>query len=119
MQRMMTGSGPMMFPPLLHTVQHCAHVCEHMVPMVAGMPDAQARRNQIRLLADCATICHTLATYLARRSGLVPATAALCAGVCELCANECARFPDQHSQMCAQVCLHCAQECRAYASSMG
>lgn len=118
MQRMMGTNGQMMFPPLLTTVQHCANVCEHMMPMMLGMSDVQARRNQIRLLMDCATICHTMAAYLARRSGLAAGTAALCAGICELCANECARFQDQHSQHCAQVCMQCAQECRAFVSSM-
>lgn len=115
MHRMMNGES-MMFPPLLHTVQHCANVCEHMITMALGMQDVQARRAQIRLLMDCATICITLAHYLARRSPAAQATASLCGRICELCGNECARFPDQHSQMCSQVCLRCAQECLAFSS---
>jgi len=114
-----TSGHTMMFPPLLGTVQNCANVCEHMVPMMLGMTDVQARRNQIRLLIDCAKICHTLSSYLASLSPMAQGTAALCARICEMCGNECARFPDQHSQMCAQVCLHCAQECWAYASTAG
>jgi len=88
-----------------------------MMTLMLGAPDVQARRNQLRLLMDCATICHTLSSYLARLSPMAQATAGLCARICELCGRECARFPDQHSQMCSQVCLHCSQECWAFTST--
>ncbi|BFH68999.1 hypothetical protein J27TS7_06990 [Paenibacillus dendritiformis] len=41
-------------------------MCEHMVTAMLGTPDIHARRRQILLLRDCATICATMACYLAR-----------------------------------------------------
>lgn len=110
------GAHPgMRVPPLLNTVQNCLNVCDHMVTMMVGMPDVRARTTQILLLRDCAAICAALACYLARNSVFGPATASLCARICEACGAECARFPDPASQSCARVCMHCAQECRAFA----
>lgn len=119
MQQMMKGHPGMMFPPLLRTVQECQNVCEHMVTAMLGMPDVQSRRMQIQLLHDCARICATLAGYLASNSPFARSTASLCARICQLCGNECARFPDQMSQMCSQICFACAQECQAFAMSAG
>lgn len=108
----------MRFPPLLSTVQNCQNVCEQMVTMMLGMPDVQARRTQIRLLIDCASICALMACYLARYSPLAQPTATLCARICEACGTECARFPDRASQMCSQICFNCAQECLVFASTV-
>jgi hypothetical protein len=113
----MNVPSPMQAPRLLTTVQNCLNVCESMVAMMLSMPDVQARRNQILLLQDCATICATLACYLARSSIFAQMTAGLCARICEACGNECARFSDQASQSCSRVCLSCAQECRAFATA--
>jgi len=57
-----------------------------------------------------------MAKYLARDSFFSKALANSCAYVCEQCALECSKFPDQMSQNCAQVCQHCAQACRAFAA---
>lgn len=104
-------------PPILRTVQDCESTCEHMITMLLAYPDMQARAMQIQLLRDCATICATTAAYIARRSPFAKSIAQLCASICEVCGNECARFPDIHSQHCSRICLHCAQECRAFAMS--
>lgn len=109
----------MQSPPLLTTVLGCMNVCEHMTTMMLGTQDVHARRNQINLLRDCATICNTLACYLARESVFARMTASLCARICEVCGNACAQFGDQASQSCARICMHCAQECRTYGASAG
>lgn len=108
---------PMMFPPLLQTVQHCSNTCDHMATHLLHSPDVHRRNTQIRLLQDCATICSTLACFLARGSLLAKAVAHTCACICEVCGRECAQFPDQDSQRCARICLHCARECQAFAAS--
>jgi len=100
---------------LLMTIQHCEAVCEHMTTLVRSFPDLHRRIAQMQLLRDCADICSLTAKFVARESGFARHAAHLCALICEACANECLRFPDQHSQHCAQVCLHCAQQCRAFA----
>lgn len=108
---------PMQLPPLHHTVQQCASVCDHMVTAMLGAPDVENRRNQIRLLIDCAHVCHKLATYLASNSPFAKRMASLCAQVCEACGRECARFSDQMSRMCAEICMTCAQECLVFSRS--
>ncbi|MFZ5945366.1 MAG: four-helix bundle copper-binding protein [Bacillota bacterium] len=103
---------------IVNTIQHCEAVCEHMTTLVHCLPNLHLRVAQMRLLRDCADICSLTAKYIARGSSFARHAAHLCAMICEACANECLRFPDQHSQHCAQVCLHCAQQCRAFAAMM-
>lgn len=117
MQQPTMSPSTMTFPPLLRTVQDCFNTCEQMVTAMLHTPDVQSRSFQIQLLISCAKICDTLASYLASYCGFAPATANLCAGICEVCGNECAKFPDQASQMCSRVCLTCARECRAFATA--
>jgi hypothetical protein len=105
----------MMFPNVLRTVQDCEATCEHMISLLLGYQDVHARALQIQFLRDCAQICATTAAYLARHSPLTTSIANLCAYICEVCGNECKKFPDAESQRCSRVCLNCAQECRAVA----
>lgn len=109
------GGKMMADSSLLHTVQHCEATCEHMITHLISCQHNDMRDLQIQLLRDCADICTLMAKFLARNSCNAMALAHICAHICELCGNECARFPDAMSQHCAQVCLHCAQACRAFA----
>lgn len=100
---------------VLQTVQNCEAICEHMISLLLCYKDVHARALQIQLLRDCADICSITAAYLARQSLLIPSITNLCAYICELCGNECKKFPDPESQKCSQICLNCAKECRAVA----
>ena len=102
---------------LVKTIQECTATCEHMEKMMLYMPDVAQRINQVNLLRDCADICDTTENYLARNSVFSKSIAAQCAEICVTCGLECAKFPDQHSQMCAQICFNCAEECREFAVS--
>lgn len=106
-----------MSPNVLRTVQECEATCEHMVSVILGYKDIHARTMQIQLLRDCAAICATTAAFLARGSVLAQSIANLCAYICEVCGNECAKFPDEASQRCSRICMNCAQECRAFAAT--
>jgi hypothetical protein len=105
----------MNFPAVLKTVQDCEATCEHMISNLICYPDVHARARQIQFLRDCAHICATSAAYIARCSPFTPSIASLCAHICEVCGNECGKFPDAESQRCSQICLNCARECRALA----
>lgn len=107
--------GSHMFPNVLHTVQHCEATCEHMITMLIHGKVSHRRSTQIQLLRDCADICTVTAKFIARESGFSRSLAHLCAHICEVCGNECARHPDKASQHCARVCLDCAQECKSFA----
>lgn len=113
-----SSSMDMMYPSnLLHTVQHCAATCDHMITHLLHHEDIHDRRRQLELLRDCADICHSTAGIIARNSHLARMMAHVCAHICEVCGNECAKFMDHHSQHCARVCLHCSQQCRAFSMS--
>lgn len=115
-KRTMDHHSTMGFPRVLSTVEECGSMCEHMVSHFLCMPDIHSRIHQIQLLRDCATICETMFCYITRRSVSAKGTAKLCAYICEVCGNECAKFADQESQMCSRLCLRCAQECRSFAA---
>lgn len=102
---------------LLHTLHHCEATCEHMTTFMKRMPDLQARVRLLQLLRDCADICSLTAKCIARHSAFSKAIATLCASICEVCGNECLRFPDPESQNCGQMCLNCARECQAFAAA--
>ncbi len=111
------GMGIKPPPGLLKTVQDCAAVCEHMTHMLHYRNDGVMRAKQQDLLRDCADICHTMTAFLGRHSRLSRRVAAVCAYICQRCANECMRFQDAESQHCARVCMHCARECQQFAES--
>jgi hypothetical protein len=102
---------------LLQTLHHCEATCEHMTTFLLSRPDVHARVRQLQLLRDCADICSLTAKYIARHSAFSKTIAALCASICEVCGNECLRFPDPESQKCGQICINCARECQAFAAA--
>jgi hypothetical protein len=45
-------------------------------------------------------------------------TCAVCAGICERCAVECERFPDDiQMAACARMCRTCAESCKEMAAT--
>ncbi len=99
---------------VMKTIVECGLHCQHMITLMTKRPDVNMRSRQILLLGDCADICALTATYIARGSVFGKGIADFCATVCDTCASECSRFPDQDSQHCATICMNCAAECRAF-----
>ncbi len=97
------------------TVQDCEAVCEHMTHHLIRM-QLEDRASQSMLLRDCADICGLTASFAARDAIYARNAAALCADICQSCAMECLRHPDEMSQHCGMVCLNCAKHCRTFAS---
>jgi hypothetical protein len=97
---------------VLETIQHCGAMCEFTEFSILQMEGSSHRREQLRLLRDCADICTLTAKYIARCSYFTKSIASLCAQICEVCGNHCLQYPDKLSQRCGQICLRCAQECR-------
>lgn len=69
----------------------------------------------IELDMDCAQICALASAAMARGSAHAKAICALCADICQSCADECAKHDMGHCQECAKACHQCAQECRKMA----
>jgi hypothetical protein len=80
--------------------------CEHVL--------RQLRNNKIfsphieNLLNECARIC--MGTYYAITNRSVNASqmAVLCIGICEECADVCAKIDDKLFQQCAEACRYCS-----------
>src|SRR5579859_572406 len=70
-----------------------------------------------RVCLDCASICATTATLIARGSPWAAAMATLCVSACEQCAAECGKHDDPDCQECAATCRRCAEQCRSLAAS--
>jgi hypothetical protein len=100
---------------VLPVLQNCEAVCEYSINTILQREDPSTRREQLKLLNDCADICTLTVKYIARNSRYAKSLALLCAQICEDCGNHCLQHPDSLSQLCGQLCLKCAQELRVYA----
>lgn len=107
------------FQSCIEACQACAEACDICVSRCLKEYDVSVLAKCIALDLDCAEICRTTASYMARSSAFVNEICQLCADVCEACADECARHALSHCQECAQACRRCAQECRAMQPSLG
>ena len=91
----------------------CAIECDRCLAACLREDDVTMMAGCIELDADCAAICHTAATFLARNSGSASAVCELCAVICEACAAECGQHDAEHCQRCSKACTACAEACRA------
>ncbi len=77
------------------------------------MGGQHAEARHITTLLDCAEICQTSANFMLRGSELHTRTCAVCADVCQRCAEESDRMGnDVQMRACAEACRHCAESCR-------
>ncbi|MFC7044594.1 four-helix bundle copper-binding protein [Halobacteriaceae archaeon GCM10025711] len=86
-----------------------AEVCEWCADECLGDAEMEACARLCRDVADVASL-H--ARFMARNSHYSPELAAVCAGVCEECAEACDRHDADHCQVCADVVRDCAESCR-------
>jgi hypothetical protein len=95
----------------------CHRICLETVTHCLQMGGKHADPAHIRLLLDCAEICQTSANFMLRGSDLHGRTCAVCAEVCERCAQDCAQFDDAQMKACAEACRRCAESCRRMAGT--
>lgn len=94
----------------------------HPVPEVAfyclQQGGKHAEANHVRLLMDCAEICQTSANFLIRGSDFHRRTGAVCAEVCQWCAESCEQMGnDTYMQAYDEVCRRCVESCRQMAAA--
>ena len=99
---------------ILCVLQDCGVQCERTIACLMATPDARTRIHQIRMLRDCADICHTTWCFLQRESRYSLKLCKLCAQICDACADECTVYPDIDSQRTVSACHRCAAACRAF-----
>jgi len=94
----------------------CAEVCYKCFSDCLNEPDLNARANCVKMLVECAMMCHMSVAMMSMNSQFSKEHCSLCANVCSKCADECSMFKDDHCQVCADTCRMCAEECRKIAS---
>ncbi len=131
-------------------LQQCIELClECNVVCLETLAYSQARTGRylesvhLRLLRDCAEMCHTNANFMQRFSDFYGGLSKICARVCRDCAHDCERYAvsaigsgaplsnysgsvlddptlcDPRLKACAEVCRSCASACRELAASKG
>lgn len=91
-----------------------AAVCEWCADECIG---EEGMERCIRLCRDVADLTTLHARFMARGSNYSTRLAQACAGVCEECAEECARHDDDHCQRCVDVLEACVESCREMAQT--
>lgn len=108
--------APEKYATCIEACQQCAVACHHCAASCLDEPDASAMARCIALDMDCAALCELAAGAMGRGSEWAEQICALCAEVCDDCADECTKHTAmQHCQECAQACSRCADECRRMA----
>ncbi len=95
----------------------CYRLCAETANHCLSMGGKHAEPEHIQLLQDCAEICQTSADFMARGSHRHNQTCALCAKICQECAEACDQMAGGDSLMkeCADACRKCAQSCETMA----
>jgi hypothetical protein len=78
-------------------------------------PNTASMSRCIALSLEAAEVCRLAAASIARNGAHLSAICALCAAVCQSCADECAKHAVSHCQDSAAACSRCADICRGMA----
>ncbi len=101
------------FSECLENCLNCYRVCNETLSHGWQLGGRYAEAAHLRLLADCADICQTSASFLMRGSERHASVCAVCAEICTRCAEQCERFADDEwMKVCATACRHCAESCQ-------
>jgi hypothetical protein len=91
----------------------CERVCQETLAHCTDMGGKHVEGEHLRLMIDCADICHTTASFVMHRSEFMGAEAQVCGEVCARCAASCERVgADEHMKGCVDACKRCADACR-------
>jgi hypothetical protein len=103
--------------PCIDACTDCSAICWQTAAHCLEKGGEHAQAQHIRLLLDCAAICRTSAEFMLRGSDLHDQTCAVCAEICDRCAESCEAMADRDQQMmaCAEACRRCAEMCRRMA----
>lgn len=97
----------------IRACNECVVACLQCASECLKESDPKAMARCIALAMECADFCRMTASSVAMGGEHINAVCALCAVVCQTCANECAKHPMAQCQICADACEKCAAVCRA------
>lgn len=100
-------------------LMQCATVCTSCADACLAEEEVADLRHCIRLDLDCADLCRTAASLLARQGrsdpSILRATIEACIVACRACGEECETHGGmhEHCRICAETCRRCAEACDA------
>ena len=99
--------------------QECHRICLETATHCLQMGGEHAAAEHITGLLDSAEICQTSANSMRRGSPHHGETCAVCATVCDRCAESCESMKQDDDLLgrCAEACRRCAESCRQMAGS--
>jgi len=101
---------------LLQQLTDCALTCEACANACLNEENVNMMARCIELDRDCADLCFQAARLIQRESEILEDYLSMCARICRLCAEECAKHNHDHCRVCAEVCEACATACDAVAA---
>jgi len=99
------------FASCIEVCNECAVACDMCASACLNEHDIDKMRRCIAFDLDCAAICRTASSFMARNSEQAQQLCVVCAHICELCATECEMHDMDHCRECAKACRACADEC--------
>ncbi len=105
-----------MYQDCIETCTKCAQACRECLMIDLKEDDVADRTKCICILNECERMCCFTAEIMTMVGQSSKSQCALCAEVCDMCAEECGKFKDNHTMKCVNVLNDCAQECRKMAA---
>lgn len=92
----------------------CQAICVETGQYCMEKSGMHTKPEHVRLLQDCAELCHVTANLMHRVSDLFPIACGVCAEACDRCAKMCDELGmsgDMQMKACAKTCRRCAETC--------
>lgn len=101
---------------LITLLNECIQACEHCYDACFHEEHSGMMKKCIQTDRECSDICSLTLQAISRNSEFKDDLIALCAKVCEKCAEECEKHDHDHCQKCANACRRCAEVCKELVS---
>ena len=101
----------------LEACNACRDVCLVTLAHCIEKGGALAEARHLETLIDCAAVCETAGSFLARGSERHARVCGVCASACRDCEASCNALADGSTlRRCAEVCARCAESCERMAT---
>ncbi|MBI2134269.1 four-helix bundle copper-binding protein [Candidatus Woesearchaeota archaeon] len=97
---------------ILQNSLECFRSCEETIAYCLSKGGRHVKEDHIKRLQDCADLCLSTSSFIARDSELAEQIASLCAQACDSCAESCDALKDARMQDCAETCRRCSESCK-------
>lgn len=101
------------FPHTSHEHMEILLQCFSVCSSCAKMCIEENHTDTAILCSECADICALTIKWHSADSVFTKKLSALCAEVCERCAEACKHHEAKHCQQCSELCHACAKACKS------